>query len=158
MPAESREEDEWLRSSRVWENHYCSRGTSPSACWHRMGGILTYPKVLLRRQKSNAGLRVCSISALSQLHLLSGGVLKMFSGATRSALMDSTLGNWTKCPWGWCVEHLTGFSSPMALCAWWFVLLVLFWSVQHVSTTPPPCEKRQLHFLLKCLTGWHLAF
>lgn len=42
----------------------------------------------------NTGLHVGSIPALSQLHLLSSGsVLKRFPGATRGALMDSTLGN-----------------------------------------------------------------
>lgn len=161
----SREQEEWVRSSRSGEITTVAgeRLRAPADVGGEgRGGISTYRKVLLRPQKS-AGLRVCSISALSQLHLLSSG------GVFKNVL--------------WCHERRTyGFNTwklnkvsvrlmcgalhwflLLALCAWWFILLVLFlfWSglvFIMFPPPPPPCEKRQLHFLLKCLTGWHLAF
>lgn len=121
------------------------------------GGILNYQKCcFIRNQLSvsgNTGLHVFSVPPLP---LVVRGLFKMFLGDRRGTVNDLTLANWTKGLWRM-RGAVNSLVSPLKRL---FVLVALLFSSGPFTTFPSlaPCETRQLHFLLKCLTGSHLAF
>lgn len=117
--------------------------------------VLLHQKSVVCNRKHWTPCLLC-LNNVPPLPLVVRGLFKMVLGDMRGTVNDSILANWTKGLW----RMRGAVNSLVSPLKWLFVLVAFLFSSSPFTTFPSlsPCETRQLHFLLKCLTGSHLAF